>query len=785
MAGYRTGQLSTFNPTESELDEFAIKQSYITLAPDSLELADHINHYFDAVITLQNNLTTLGGSNLISYYPSGNTIQPTDIYISQVVTGITLNTNNESFTFTTPALFGSTPFLDRGFSLAIRADEVSASPSTVKGIYATSSPSSREAWNTLLGKNSFQCTVTPVSGRQYVAYISTLNKNLKTGSFSKQDDSNRSLNDSLKWPRREVDVPGFPATTVYLVGNTLEYDLHRKFGFLDHSKYDWFYGTSGNSGQPWPFVGWFPANSSFGGYGFGVSNGKPSLAMSSAFRAAGRYGSYTFFDNNFDSDQSVTFRLTGFWSNTTFYNTPFGAVGFLLRNVQSKDPISGSLKVNGYGVLLGDSNGTNSTTATPLTEQAPRTARLVKFNNCVLSAIKGTFPNTVDLTSNVLLSTTVGGGVPGLSLVMEEAKTPAGNQTGSMEILTNSQLLQFSTLTDDYKYQFKAEGDVISLNESVSGGAWSTLLSYTDSVTGISTGAPGVFACPKRIVGEGHNGNRFTLFDDVVFTSGTDFSPISISLNTLFVKAGLNSQITLDNIETYSSSGTTTQPVTTVIKWDDPLSTIQRGRDVTWSVSDYDPPIPFPGFYDSVGPQQHYWQIGNNPITFSPSGVTVRRTSTGTGGARFSLFIRLPGTIDLTNDNLKLKFTLTDLVVSPGGKSWDANEIKIGLSPERSATALWPTQIGQNIELDFSNANDSSFNINPVTIDLTKFGQVEIPLEHVIGHSIFNDNPVLNVVLPVTKFPMEYRRNVLSIYVEAKTFGSEYHTISDITITED
>jgi hypothetical protein len=779
MAGYRTGQLSTFNPTESELDEFAIKQSYITLAPDSLELADHINHYFDAVITLQNNLTTLGGSNLISYYPSGNTVQPTDIYISQVVTGITLNSNNENFTFTTPTLFGSTPFLDRGFSLAIRADEISASPSTVKGIYATSSPSSREAWNTLLGKNSFQCTVTPVSGRQYIANISTLNKNLKTGSFSRQDDSNRSLNDSLKWPSGSF----FPSG-VLLVGNTSEQSLYRKFGFLDQNKYDWFFGTSNNIGNSWPFVGWFPANSSFGGYGFGISNGKPSLAMSSAFRGAGRYGSYTFFDNNFDPDQSVTFRLTGFCSSTTFYSTPFGAVGFLLRNVQSRDPISGSLKVNGYGVLLGDSNGTNSTTATPLTEQAPRTARLVKFNNCVLAPIKGEYPNTIELTSNALLSTTVGGGIPGLSLAMEEFKTPNGNQTGSMEILTNSQLLQFSTLTDDYKYQFKAEGDVISLNESVSGAAWSTLLSYTDSVTGISTGAPGLFACPKRIMGEGLNGNRFTLFDDVVFTSGTDFSPISISLNTLFVKAGLNSQITLDNIETYSSSGTTTQPVTRVISWSDPLNTIQRGRDVTWLATDY-LPVSLPAGAVAAGTQTHYWQIGNNPITVSPSGVTVRRTSTGTGGARFSLFIRLPGTIDLTNDNLKIKFTLTDLVVSPGGRSWDAGEIKIGLSPERSATAFWPTQIGQNIELDFVGFNDMSFNISPVTIDLTKFGQVEIPLEHVIGHSIFSDNRVLNVVLPVTKFPMEYRRNILSIYVEAATYGYEYHTISDITITED
>jgi hypothetical protein len=126
MPLFRDGSLSTFS---GALDQFVIKTPYNTGGTSpatSLVKAEHINHYFDACIRIQQYLKTKLGKNLATLdnstqkAPNGYTYGSAKLaYTSHTMTMSSASTLTiTEQVLNVPASFGTTPFNNRTFTIA-------------------------------------------------------------------------------------------------------------------------------------------------------------------------------------------------------------------------------------------------------------------------------------------------------------------------------------------------------------------------------------------------------------------------------------------------------------------------------------------------------------------------------------------------------------------------------------------------------------------------------------------------------------------------------------------
>ena len=705
---YRTGKLSSFDPTTSTLDTFAIKQTVDTLLPNSLELADHMNHYFDAAIKLEQALLTYSGMNIVGYSSAATQIPNSNIFVSQSVTGATLTSASQTFQLRVPALFGSTPFANRTFALSVRADEVPASPSSVKGTYANTSPTSTNSWNNLINKNHYQCTVYPVSGNLYNVQVDTYSPIISTSASNAYTETFANL--------------GQPWETY--IGNTTPITLNDQLFFLDPNTYSSQYvgvNSSGiysaSNGFPQrPFVSNVPMASNWGGFSVEYSP-KTHIGMSSTHSGAGYAGFAKLYSGavQVGPDQSVEFKLTGFASDGTFYGVPFNAVGVMVRSFAFDYGY-----FSGYGLLFGDSPGSENTTANPANETAPRTAYIVRFNNGNLA------PNT-----NIMSTTYVSSGIG--SFPRASATIPG------CTILAGPVTLNYSSSSNFITYKFGAVGNVISLTSSVSGAAFSNVLSYTDSSSGaLGDGEPGFFSIAKQNAGD-DTVNRWLFFDDVKFNSGVAFSTTNIKLNSFFSQVGGNSDTPVVTKYAVSSNS-----YNYLLKWNEPTSTIIDGHrtspNLAWEFGNSYPVSPQVGraFF-----QLDWDPVGYHSLDFS----ALMRTATG---------------YDFTTDGLYLYCTLN---------MWKNNFLDAANYSGNSA-----------FQFGFSPATSTAV-LAGSTVDTTKIGYVTIPY-NLSYLSFSSDKTNLSIRVPLSLIPVAYRTNVRTIYFKGSinTNGLDGVYVSDLRI---
>ena len=198
----RQGQLSTF----PVLDQFAIKKSYDftkSLAQQdasALEEADHFNHYFDAIVKIQNYVMAGSGGvggQVVSIGDSG-TISNCVLAYSTLTATMTGNT--VTVTGLVPSHFSSDPFANPAFAMGTTTYVVTRnSTGNTEGVWANTSWSESSPFNETLTWYQFFTMVRPISGRQFELFI----RNFPIHSSSEQitptftDTMETNINDQL------------------------------------------------------------------------------------------------------------------------------------------------------------------------------------------------------------------------------------------------------------------------------------------------------------------------------------------------------------------------------------------------------------------------------------------------------------------------------------------------------------------------------------------------------------------------------------------------------------
>lgn len=626
MSLFRQGQLSTYDPDLTTSDAFPIKRSYDSFADHSLELADHINHYFDACIKIEQKLPSILGTNFYGYYPLGpadaaagttTVVDSTQLLFATQASGFVLQYAGQEFTMVVPGLFGANPFQDPSFSFAVRADIVD---SAAAGVFANTRQTSTSAWNSLLSYGGLVCSARPVSGGlggNYIVRVSPLST-LSLGSKTRIENLQASD----------------PSTVFYPFVGANAWSAYALKGFR----------TSIFSTRPFVAV---VAAKWASGYGFS-SAGSDCLALSSAYseRIKDSAGNWAVISSSrsgvaalegaISENHYVDFRISGFAAEKAFPGAAFMLAGPAVRAQGSADDATF------YALVLGDATGTQDSTgvATPQNEGAPVTGYLAKFRGVDL---RGSIAGTKTLYSTFA-------SVPGSSSVLPK-----------MQALTASTVLSYNTVANEFAYRLAASGSVLTLSRVVSG-VLMPIASYADAAP-IRNGSPGFFSYGRAVSSTSTTkANRWLFLDGLRFGELGTGASLSISLRAFYLKNGSGP---------FGPNTSWSAPVVsgTVVRWNDPLNVAVRGWDVglPWQLGNNNKLEPYAG---GVLAKMDWDPDGYHRLDFSvlarvPSGLDF---STGRWAAKF--------TVKMDRGN----YLSTD--VFPGGYS----VFEFGLSDSATAT---------------------------------------------------------------------------------------------------
>jgi hypothetical protein len=694
MSAYRTGSTSVFDADAGIKDNLPIKTSVDSFSSQSLESAEHFNSYFDAVIKLESVLPSRVGSNITSYYADGSRVVGSDIITSYASTGVTITSPQQEFQLSVPTIFGATPFSNRSFGFIVRADTVVGSGSTQKGVYAGADPTSEYTWNTILGNTQLQCGVYPVSGSLYKVRVNAFGPGVGSGLKTVIEEMGPNAATTLTAPYAQIGVRELTEA-----------------GPLQPTKYVTSYVGFGNNQVAYTGVRPFAYSVleyPYGGYGTILfTNHVFQTALSSTHSAAGFGGFARLQDSalNYAADQYATFRVSGFHSNSLFTGVPFGCMGLVLRSNSTT-----ASHFTGYCLVFGDRPGVGTDITVYTGETAPRTAYIARMNDVDLNI-------GLNATTQVCTGTGLSSYVPNMTAV------------------TSTYTLVRSSSTADATYRFAVNSNVVTLEESLSGSAWSTVLTYTDNTgDAITTGVPGFFSISKVAPG-GYNVNRWLFLDNVAFGNNNAFSPINIKIHSHFLQTGLASSASGTSILTSGStiSGTT-------LSWNSSGNTVVGGKaaGLPWQLGDLPPQALVGSLKCSL-----YWD---------PDGYHW---------LDYSALLRL-GVATAMTDAQYLNFTMT-----MGGENY----------------LLTDSQDGKTFfELGLSNSNtattrDTGSN-NPANI-----GYIRIPATG--GYVTFSqENRKATFRVPLSLIPAVFRTGVRTVYVKGtmRSSGLDAVYISDLTL---
>jgi hypothetical protein len=737
MSLYRLGQLSTFNPESSQLDNFVIKTPVTSLNTTSIELADHFNHYFDAVIKTEELLPSYLGTNIKSFLPVSswltktiNLIPENQISISKISSGYSLTSNGQEFDLTVPTSFGTDPFKDPSFSISI---QIADTESGVEGVYSNKNPLSYSVWNTLSKKNTLFYALKPPSslaGSSYKIKIMSIGTGLNPGDLVNLYEL---LND--------IDISGsyeaYFGNSV-LGGSPLAAQVYP----LNQTKYKLqSFVVSGSdvdsSNRQHPFVictDW----KDFLNYGYGFNSSTSNFIVGlSSFSTSHYYDTNTssyvkesksragllklnqFFNNDINLlDQYTQFRVCGFQANSTFYNKPFSCVGPAVR-------ISGeATSANFYGLVMGDALGTVTSSGTPLLDNAPITVYLAKFNNFDLS--KSLSEDTRLIDNNVTLPR-------------------AGNLTG-ITILSNPIVLSYTNGVDSNTYRLTASGNVISLQGASSGSVFSSIYNAIDT-TPLTEGVPGFFSIARQLNQDiTFNPSRWLFLDGLKYGSLTPGPAINFNINAFYLKTGVASNF----IPKLSFEGSDFSSV--------PLS----GYVWSWSTAN--------SFYsgNQVTPNLP-WEFNSNTKPFLDKGNLVLKMNYDPTGYRdldFSCLMR-NNSVDLSSGDWVVSFRISMLGGNYLSTTIDSNSFtnyEFGVSSSASGVI-------------------KTLNYIPDQIQYKK-----VPLSQIRFSSYGGDRNrprSADFTIPLDNFNTSILSNLKTIYIKGEIVsdGSDGVKISDIQFT--
>lgn len=169
----RDGSTSTYSTSGSGvLDHFPVLTPLnpydLHQSATSTISASTINKYFDAAVRLQNSyFEDLGAATVSTYPDNSHIISNTDLQVSYELFSISLTSNTTTITGTVPSQFGSDPFHDPGFSMS----PTFYYGSSDLGVWANLSNPDFGPINILYTKPQFFVSITPVTGRTYIAKI--------------------------------------------------------------------------------------------------------------------------------------------------------------------------------------------------------------------------------------------------------------------------------------------------------------------------------------------------------------------------------------------------------------------------------------------------------------------------------------------------------------------------------------------------------------------------------------------------------------------------------------
>ena len=427
------------------------------------------------------------------------------------------------------------------------------------------------------------------------------------------------------------------------------------------------------------------APNNYGGFSFNPGT-TYQLGLSTTQGAIGFGGFAKLYNSVLGSDDHyISFRLGGFLANQAFYLQPFGFMGPCLR---------------AYGSTLSDFN-----------ETAPRTCYLARFNH-------------VNLASTVNALTQVSTGTGTTSLLP------------GMTVLSAPITLLYTSASGDALYKFNVSGSVISLQQSITGAAFGTVLTYTDSSTGaIASGSPGFFSLAKPMAG-GTGVNRWLLLDSIQYSTAGGFTSTAVKISTLYLKSGNNSSIHGDTVVTVTTppSGSST-----TLTWNDPTSSVVLGDKIG---------LPF--------------AFGHKPPQIQPNrlGIILDWDPNGYHILDYSALLRLASTHNFSASNLYLTFTVQTMRNNflaadfPNGYS----RFEVGLSNSVTTTV-----------------RDSGNN------DAAKIGFTKIKKEYV---TFAQDNKSAVVRVPLSLIGSVFKSAVRTVYVKGaiRSNGLDGIWISDLTV---
>ena len=691
MSNFRSGINSQYDPFSGVLDAFSIKTSYLGFGSTSLIQSSDINLYFDAVIKLEADYQKAAPQN-IGVYSGGVLYTGQNLTLSYQSSGLTLTQPSQEFTIQVPSIVGANPLTNPDVFVLPQITQ-NIDPSALNGLYANSSPSSVTTWNTLLQQRLFNVTLSPISGSVVKATVTEYGTNSITIQPVVENG---------------VVVGGtFGASVPVYVGSS---SLLGTAKYVSPERYNSvYYGIVGSTvygGSQRPFVSWLPYQV-FNGFSVQKDSAIGYLGLSSYYSNAGKSGLAQMLEGtSISADQTIKFRYRGWAADQSFKDKPFGAHGPILRS-------TGGLftGTTGYALIIGDRYGTVDSLGSAASETAPQQAYLAKLSSATYAA-----PTTLTLVDPVT------GALPRTSL-----------STAGVTILTNPTTLNFSSGTSDHLYSLKAVGNVISLTVSSSGGAESTLLTYTDA-TPVTSGAPGWVSFPTQENGV-DSVNRWSLLSDVSFQKAVSFTPVNVELRTLFA---LNSQTSdYSTVFTAPASG-----AGTTLSWSSSGNTYTWGKDygLPWWMGDT-----FPVAYPD------YLAVD---LDWDPSGYNV---------IDFSALLRLGTPVDLTDDTKVISITME----MQGGNYFADNttnnltNFALGVSENQNAT-----------QLDVVPFNDT-----------TKIAWYQIPSNP--GLITFSNNiRRVDINVPVTSFPAIFRDTTSCVYVKGAIWTDGYDgvRISNIRI---
>lgn len=746
MSLYRQGQLSTYDPATSAIDSFSIKRNYATFDAASLEISDHFNHYFDACIKIEKNLPKFLGTNIKAFYPLTTAektsqvfkqVEGNQLFMAHSVTDVTLTSNGQEFSLTTPAIFGAAPFKDTSFAVSVRVDEAD---STAEGAFANINPSSSELWNTLSNQNHYLAAVVPASGlegRTFSVKVSTLGRTILPGGLiSFSENLEEGLLGAAYMPIvGGTDFSLTPSSTglfpKHLSSNRYQLD---------------YYGIAGGSVYPnnptqVPFIV-AAKNSIYGG--FSVLNSPDNRVVGlSSFTTAARFdsstGGYLFgaaarsgiaygidgLDN--PTDQFISFRLCGFASDNPFYGRNFGCVGPAVR-------ISGlANNANFYALVLGDAPGslTTSTSGNPLNETGPRTAYLAKFKNVNLS--------------NSLAETVLMRGTTGTAPYVSTA-------VSGVTILSATTTLVYSASDLSYLYRLAASGNTIILQQEGASGLFTNVLTYTDSDT-ITQGYPGFFSVGKEQAQDNLvKPNRWLFLDSIKMGNLSTGSTLPLKLKAFYTRTGLPSSYNV--FTNYTSSETIIDPSTTptasgaVLRWNDNANSVYRGCDTV-------PLLPwgfgFIGTRAVPEPGALFLNLGQSSA-WSPN------------IHEFSALLVAPSGFNIANGDYVAKFRITTGSYSGFYTNYN-NDLRT--------------------KFEFGISDSSTARSRSESYEENKIQYIKVPLSNITFSSQTLGAPkTVDFVIPMNVFDTTMRHDAITFYIkgEMQSTGGEGVRISDILI---